>query len=67
MLDLLLTNFSVGVTGSDLPLVVEDAHHPTLSVSFFLDCTSPGNFSINKDMNLQFNFRKVNYPLVSQY
>lgn len=63
-LDLIFGNLDCVVSRNRVPLVTEDAHHPSLLVKFKAQLPRIDNFPINKENLYNFNFRKANFPLL---
>lgn len=60
-LNLISNNFIVNVIRSDEPLVPEDSHHPTLSVTVSLSCIVEHSNFIHASDTVRYNFRLDNY------
>lgn len=61
MLDLILSNTHCNVVRNKVPLVNEDAHHPSLCFDFKASITHFNNFQVNKAQSDEYNFRKSNF------
>nr|CAI5825566.1 unnamed protein product [Callosobruchus analis] len=65
LLDLIFSSVNCSSKRDDMPLVIEDRHHPAIFFSISLQNTSSraSQFSSKRCSNV-FNFRKANFPLM---
>lgn len=67
LLDLVIANFPCTVERGAIPLVPEDAYHPTLAIKFDPPSLSYQNINFpTNSQNKSYNFRKANFPLLYQ-
>lgn len=63
LLDLVITNLSCTVEREEMPVLSEDAHHPSLNILVECNTTDAPRFANSND-NRKFNFAKANFPLM---
>ena len=61
LLDLVLSNLKCEVTYHSDPFVLEDSHHPALSIYFNVNVKNQNNFTSTSCIK-KYNFKKANYP-----